>query len=109
MKRFQYTRSESSVPKVFIFLAICAVVIGVFTSSVNSFSRDNRQRQEQILSSALNRRITHCYATNGTYPRGLDYIKENYGLTYDENKFFVDYHISGANIYPDVTIIQKGD
>ena len=29
-------------------------------------------------------------------------------LTYDEDLFFVDYQTVGANIYPDVTIIEKG-
>ena len=27
---------------------------------------------------------------------------------YDEDLFFVDYQTVGANIYPDVTIIEKG-
>ena len=35
-------------------------------------------------------------------------LKAHYGLTYDENLFFVDYQTVGANIYPDVTIIEKG-
>jgi hypothetical protein len=34
-------------------------------------------------------------------------LKENYGLTYDEDLFFVDYQTIGSNILPDVTIIEK--
>ena len=54
------------------------------------------------------RNITYCYAVEGAYPESLDYLKENYGLTYDENLFFVDYHIDGSNIFPDITIIERG-
>ena len=45
----------------------------------------------------------------GTYPQSLDYLKEYYGLMYDEDLFFVDYQVMGSNILPDVTIIEKGD
>lgn len=53
-------------------------------------------------------RIVYCYATEGTYPESLEDLKAHYGLTYDEDLFFVDYQTVGANIYPDVTIIEKG-
>ena len=48
-----------------------------------------------------------CYAVEGAYPQSLDYLKTNYGITYNEDLFFVDYRISGANIFPDVTIIER--
>ena len=37
----------------------------------------------------------------------LEYLKENYGLTYNEDLFYVDYRTTGANLIPDVTIIEK--
>jgi hypothetical protein len=43
----------------------------------------------------------------GKYPESLDYLKEHYGLTYNEDLFFVDYRVSGSNILPDVTIIER--
>ncbi len=52
------------------------------------------------------RSIANCYALEGEYPESLEYIKENYGLVYDEDRFFVDYRVSGSNIMPDVTIID---
>ena len=45
----------------------------------------------------------------GSYPESLDYLKEHYGLTYDDHYFFVDYHAAGANLFPDVTIIERGE
>ena len=65
--------------------------------------------QKESLESALIRNITYCYAVEGSYPESLDYLKEHYGLTYDEDRFFVDYQVIGANILPDVTIIEKGE
>ena len=51
--------------------------------------------------------ICHCYSVEGVYPESLEYLKENYGLTYNEDLFYVDYRTTGANLIPDVTIIEK--
>lgn len=55
------------------------------------------------------RSITYCYTIEGAYPESLDYLKEHYGLVYDEDLFFVDYRVSGSNILPDITVIERGD
>ena len=55
------------------------------------------------------RSITYCYSVEGAYPESLDYLRDNYGLYYDEDMFFVDYRVSGSIILPDITIIEKGD
>lgn len=79
-----------------------------FLYMLGSISEDTLLRQEESLKVALNRGIVSCYCVDGTYPPSLDYLIEHYGLTYDENVFFVDYQAIGANIYPDVTVIRKG-
>ena len=61
----------------------------------------------ESLENALNRSITQCYAVEGAYPPSLAYIKEHYGLIYDEELFYVDYQPIGSNIMPDVTIMLK--
>ena len=32
---------------------------------------------------------------------------EQYGFSYDKEQFFVDYQLLGANIMPDVTVIER--
>ncbi len=93
-----------------VFLSICVflVILLLFISGIDSFSDSTRRHQKESLERALNRSIVYCYATEGTYPESLEDLKAHYGLTYDEDLFFVDYQTVGANIYPDVTIIEKG-
>ena len=81
----------------------------LFYQGIESLSSGSVRRQKESLENALNRSITYCYAVEGSYPESLEYLKEHYGITYDEDRFFVDYKIVGANILPDVTIIEKGD
>ena len=70
-------------------------------------SEGTRKRQKESLENAVMRDVTYCYTVEGAYPESLEYLEEHYGLTYDEDLFFVDYRISGANIFPDITVIEK--
>lgn len=109
MVRFQYQKKQHIYRK--FILSICAfiLIVVIFYQGISSLSSDMMRRQKESLEKALNRNITYCYAVEGAYPESLDYLTRHYGLTYDEELFFVDYKINGANIWPEVTIIEKGD
>lgn len=79
-----------------------------FIYALGTISTETVDRQEQSLNIAINRSIVSCYCVEGTYPPSLDYIKEHYGLIYDDDTFFVDYTAIGSNIYPDVTVMRRG-
>ena len=83
----------------------CGVLL-LFAGGMQYVSDTAGERQKEILERALNRDIVYCYASQGRYPESLDYIKEEYGLMYDESSFYVDYKVLGENIYPDVTVIE---
>jgi hypothetical protein len=72
-----------------------------------SITDSNRAQEKELLSRALERSITQCYALEGDYPPNLAYLTENYGLTYDADHFFIDYQYIGSNLRPDTTIIEK--
>ncbi len=107
--RFELRRQSHPIPKAFVSLCAFLLILLLFLEGISSLSVSTRQRQKESLENAIMRDITYCYAMEGNYPESLDYLKEHYGLTYDEDVFFVDYRISGSNIRPDVTIIEKGD
>ena len=92
------------------FSVIVFVAIFVFfLFMLGNISDDTKARQEESLNSAVQRCIVSCYCVEGTYPPSLDYMIEHYGLTYDKSSFFIDYRPEGANIYPEVVIIRKGE
>lgn len=81
------------------------VILLLFLRGIQSVSDTTAAKQQESLETALSRSIAQCYAVEGMYPPGLSYLKEHYGLTYDENKFFVDYQSIGSNLMPDVTVL----
>lgn len=107
MKRFYNGRKDHSFRNLILSALLFAVIAVCFCQGVLSVSSRTAEEQKQSLEEAINRGITQCYATEGRYPESLEYLKEEYGIQYDNDLFFVDYQILGANIVPDVTIIVK--
>ena len=107
MARFQYEKQPHTQRRFLISLCVFLVVLLLFFRGISSLSDNTTRRQKESLENALTRSITYCYAVEGAYPQSLDYLKDNYGLTYDESRFFVDYQDRGANILPDVTVIER--
>ncbi len=88
----------------YLYLLLPLILIGFFYL-INSVDQSTIDKQRDSLDIAINKDILHCYAVEGYYPPSLDYLKEHYGLTYDEELFFIDYRPIGSNIRPDVTIL----
>ena len=107
MARFQQKRSPSDFRGLWLSICIFLLIFVLFYSGLGHLSEDTVRRQKETLENALNRSITYCYAVEGAYPESLAYLKSNYGITYNEDLFFVDYRLYGANIFPDVTIIER--
>lgn len=89
------------------FSVVIFVLIAFFVFlAIEASGKGTIEKQQESLENALARDIVQCYAIEGTYPPSLDYLKEHYGLVYDESTFFVDYQPIAANLYPDVTVIK---
>ena len=87
---------------VFFFL----IIIIAFMLGISFISSTSSKDQKQVLTDAVNKDIIHCYAIEGYYPPSLSYIEDHYGLTYDKDRYLVDYVPVGDNIMPSVTIVE---
>ena len=81
---------------------LCALLLW---RSVSSISAQAKASQIENLKNAIERSAVHCYAVEGSYPESLDYIEEHYGISWDSDKYVVDYTVLGSNMMPSVTII----
>lgn len=84
--------------------AVFFLIFFLFWGGIRSVSQTALEEQKKNLRSAILKSAVHCYAVEGRYPESLDYLKEFYGIHYDEEKFLVDYEIIGSNLMPHVTI-----
>ncbi|MCR5784140.1 MAG: hypothetical protein K6G40_00665 [Eubacterium sp.] len=107
MVKFGSENVKSSGRFGFIYLLLFVVVLVIFIRAVSVFGTSNTEKQKESLENALNKTIVECYALEGAYPPSLEYLKEHYGLLYNEDLFFVDYDYIGSNLRPDTTVIVR--
>ena len=107
-QRFLNHYKNSSRRNIIISIVVFFVVFFCFQIAVSALSKQTDQEEMKTLEAAISRDITQCYAVEGSYPESLDYLKKNYGLHYDEDRYFVAYQPLGSNILPEVTVIRRG-
>ena len=47
-----------------------------------------------------------CYAVEGAYPEDLDYLREHYGLAYDQSRYIVNYDAFASNLIPEIFVVE---
>lgn len=98
-KSHSLLRQILSTAVIFFFAAF------LLMAGAGELSQTASTEQARSLQTAITRSAVQCYAAEGTYPESLDYLCEHYGISWDSDKYVVDYEILGANLMPSVTVI----
>ncbi|MCR5580700.1 MAG: hypothetical protein K6F66_03845 [Pseudobutyrivibrio sp.] len=102
-------QKKNVVGSTMISAGLFILIFIVFLFAVSKTTAGSVNEQRQSLTDAIDRAVIQCYVTEGRYPESFEYLKDNYGIIYDEDKFRVDYVIYGSNMRPDITIINLED
>lgn len=106
--RFQKEKRDlSGLRSILLPVASFAVLFGLFLFGLSSVNSTTQAQQQESLAAAIRRSAVHCYATEGAYPANLSYLKEHYGIRYDEKKYLVDYEVFASNLMPEITVIAR--
>lgn len=91
-----------TVPVIFL-----ASVCLIFIFSIHTASKETLLQEQQTLQTALESGAVHTYALNGRYPENLTQLLENYHITYDTEKFIVEYIPNGSNLFPSISVLLR--
>lgn len=87
-----------------LLAAVCAVCIPAAARSVHA---GVRQETADAMEDAAMRCAVQCYAVEGAYPENIGYLVENYGLSIDEEHYYVVYEVFASNVPPAIRFIEK--
>ncbi len=108
MNRFEQKHISFGRRLLFLLPVLAFLILFVlFIRGVSSVSESTLSKQQESLETALERSISQCYAVEGSYPPSLEYLKQHYGLLYDEDSFLIDYEYYGSNLLPEVTVLRR--
>ena len=75
-----------------------------------ALSRLNMGQQVQgriLLEEAVRKTAVACYAAEGFYPPDIAYMREHYGLLWDDKKYIIHYEIFASNLMPDISVLVR--
>ena len=72
---------------------------------------DERALREgaDITAQSLRRAAVQCYAIEGRYPPDLEYLREHYGVSPDEERYAVYYTLFASNLMPEIDVLVRTD
>ena len=88
-----------------VILLMVLLLAGVWLV-VSRLSNTQSSAQTQFVEDAVRNAALTCYAVEGAYPDDLDYLRENYGLAYDESRYMVSYDAFAINQVPAIFVTE---
>ena len=97
--------SKKDVASILIFIAL----ILAFVLLVNNITNKSSGRELRIVREAVKNAALTCYVVEGTYPESVQYLRDNYNLAYNEEKYVVFYDKPFAsNVLPGIKVVERG-
>ena len=91
-----------------IKLAVIAAVLVAAVLLVLRIDASRESRETELVERAVREAALTCYAVEGAYPADLQYLRTNYRLAYDENRYVVFYEAWSENVMPDILVREAG-
>ena len=92
---------------IIIVVPLLAAVLLVLASE--KLGRGQEGESLKQLENSVRKAVMTCYATEGVYPPGVDYLEDHYGIQIDHDRFNVFYEIFGDNVMPQITVMEVSD
>ena len=96
--------SKKDVASILIFIAL----ILAFVLLVNNITNKNSGRELQIVRDAVKNAALTCYAVEGMYPDDIQYLRDHYNLSFNEDKYVVYYEPFASNVIPAIKVVERG-
>lgn len=89
-------------------IVIYALLVALFIVALALLGNRDRTRELETLTNAVEEDVSAFYARNGYYPDTVEVLQNEYGLTYDKDRYYIGYDLRGANIRPYIKVVELG-
>ena len=88
-----------------IIVLMAVLIVGVW-SLITRVDSAQSEAETQFVIDAIHNAALTCYAVEGAYPQSVEYLRENYGLAYDQNRYRVTYDAFASNQIPEIYVTE---
>ena len=86
----------------FVIIISAVLIAGIFYISNMGSEQGIKLTREAAIRTAV-----ECYAIEGIYPPNVQYMEDNYNLSYDKTKYYIHYDAFASNIMPTIEVYEK--
>lgn len=90
-----------------ILFLVLAVLVFCLVKATDKMGSGQQAESLKQLDASIRKATMTCYATEGVYPPNVQYLKDNYGIQIDEDRYAVFYEIEGTNLMPNITVMEN--
>lgn len=102
-------RRGGNIIKIIAMFLVLAAILFCMVKAVNKMGEGQQGESLKQLDHSIRKAVMTCYATEGVYPPSISYLKENFGIQIDEERYVVFYEVQGDNMMPDITVMERQD
>ncbi|MBR5109389.1 MAG: hypothetical protein IK099_04270 [Clostridia bacterium] len=95
--------NRKDITKIVAIVAVLALAVLL----VNRIDTAHETAETEIVRDAIKNAAITCYAVEGAYPDDISYLRENYHLAYDTNRYMVTYDAFASNMIPDIFVTER--
>lgn len=89
-------------------LVVFALIFSAAVFAMDFIGGASEEAQIEMVSNAVRTAVLTCYAVEGAYPPDIDHLVENYGLSYDADRYEILYDAFASNVFPDIRVSIGG-
>lgn len=89
-------------------LLVIAAVLGASVLLIRWIGNSHSSAESELVRQSIKDAAITCYAVEGAYPDSLEYLRENYFLAYNEDRYLVTYNAFSSNHIPDIYVTERG-
>ena len=84
-----------------LVLVLCVVLAGYIEQA-------DRSAESELVRKAVREAVITCYAVEGAYPDDIEYLRKNYHLSYNNDRYLVTIESFASNHLPDIYVTERG-
>ena len=108
-KALERARPEAGRLRLLRWIAAAAVLAGLVWGLLSVAGPKRMTFKEPLVEQAVRDAALTCYAAEGSYPDSLDYLRQNYRLAYNQERFVVEYEAFASNLMPTINVLERGN
>ena len=89
-------------------LAFFLALMLAFVLLINGITEKGGSQELDMVRDAVKNAALTCYAVEGMYPADLQYLRDHYRLSYNEEKYIVYYEAFASNLMPAIQVAERG-